>query len=196
MNWGRAIAILRPVKPPRVLMALPSPDAKKGRERPSVTRFPRARCALYRAESRHLQELRLESRCKSNEMVIVCLQNFQDGARTRGLHRWPIHAVVQSPRSRSCWRTSRRWRRSALFSTLFEAPKLIAGWIPGTVADKIGLEGVTLFGAAAPECNKGDGARALRRILDRLQDASAYWRGSRRMPSRCPAVALFSFRGF
>ena len=185
-------------------MALPSPDAKKGRERPSVTRFPRARCALYRAESRHLQESRLESRCKSNEMVIVCLQNFQDGARTRGLHRWPIHAVVQSPRSRLVGALLAVGAGALFLVTLFEAPKLIAGWIPGTVADKIGLEGVTLFGAAAPECNKGDGARALRRILDRLQDASAYgrrfklhsWRESRRMPSRCLAVTLFSFRGF
>ena len=39
-------------------MAMPSPDAKKGRERPSVTKSPRVRCALYRAESCHLQELR------------------------------------------------------------------------------------------------------------------------------------------
>ncbi len=109
-------------------------------------------------------------------MVIVCLQNFQDGARTRGLHRWPIHAVVQSPRSRLVGALLAVGAGALFLVTLFEAPKLIAGWIPGTVADKIGLEGVTLFGAAAPECNKGDGARALRRILDRLQDASAYGR--------------------
>ncbi len=62
------------------------------------------------------------------------------------------------------------------FVSLFEAPKLMAGWIPGPLADKIGLEGVALFGAATSECNEGEGAVALRRILDRLQDASSYGR--------------------
>ncbi len=62
------------------------------------------------------------------------------------------------------------------FVSLFEAPKLMAGWIPGPVAGKIGLQGVALLGAAAPECAEGKGAVALRRILDRLQDASAYGR--------------------
>ena len=62
------------------------------------------------------------------------------------------------------------------FVSLFEAPTLMAGWLPGPLADKIGLEGVALFGAATPECNEGNGSVALRRILDRLQNASAYGR--------------------
>jgi len=62
------------------------------------------------------------------------------------------------------------------FVTLFEAPKLAAGWMPAPVADKIGLQGVALFGATTPDCNEGRGAAALRHILDRLQGASAYGR--------------------
>ena len=59
------MVVLRPVEPPRELMAMPSPDAKKGRERPSVTKSPRVRWDLYRAERRPLQESPLRSRCKS-----------------------------------------------------------------------------------------------------------------------------------
>jgi hypothetical protein len=36
-------------------MAAPSPDAKKGRERPSVTNSPRVRCRFYRRERIKLQ---------------------------------------------------------------------------------------------------------------------------------------------
>jgi len=39
------------------------------------------------------------------------------------------------------------------FVSLFEAPKLAAGWMPASVADKIGLQGVALFGATTPGCN-------------------------------------------
>ena len=67
-----------------------------------------------------------------------------------------------------------------LFS-LFQAPKLIAGWIPGSVAGKIGLQGVALAGPATAACNKGAGADALRRILDRLQGG-----GSLRPPVPAP----------
>ena len=62
------------------------------------------------------------------------------------------------------------------FVSLFEAPKLVAGWMPAWVADKIGLQGVALFGATAPECNEGRGAAALARILDRLQSGGRYGR--------------------
>ncbi len=62
------------------------------------------------------------------------------------------------------------------FVSLFEAPKLVAGWMPASVADKIGLQGVALFGATAPECNEGKGAAALGRILDRLQRGGRYGR--------------------
>ncbi len=62
------------------------------------------------------------------------------------------------------------------FVTLFEAPKLMAGWIPASMADKIGLQGVALFGANAAECNEGKGAAALARILDRLQSGDNYGR--------------------
>jgi Zn-dependent protease with chaperone function len=62
-----------------------------------------------------------------------------------------------------------------LFS-LFQAPKLIAGWIPGSVAGKIGLHGVALAGPATAACNEGAGADALLRILDRLQSGGSYGR--------------------
>jgi Zn-dependent protease with chaperone function len=62
------------------------------------------------------------------------------------------------------------------FVSLFEAPKLVAGWMPESVADKIGLQGVALFGATAPDCNGGKGAAALRRILERLQSGGRYGR--------------------
>jgi Zn-dependent protease with chaperone function len=62
------------------------------------------------------------------------------------------------------------------FVSLFEAPKLVAGWMPASVADKIGRQGVALFGATAPECNEGKGATALGRILDRLQNSGNYGR--------------------
>ena len=62
------------------------------------------------------------------------------------------------------------------FVSLFEAPKLVAGWMPGSVADEIGLQGVALFGATTPECNEGKGAAALGRILDRLQSGGRYGR--------------------
>lgn len=62
------------------------------------------------------------------------------------------------------------------FVGLFEAPKLVASWMPGFVADKVGLEGVALFGANASSCNEGKGAAALDRILDRLQSGGAYGR--------------------
>lgn len=62
------------------------------------------------------------------------------------------------------------------FISLFEAPKLVAGWMPASVADKIGLQGVALFGATAPECNEGQGAAALGRILGRLQGGGRYGR--------------------
>lgn len=62
-----------------------------------------------------------------------------------------------------------------LFS-LFQAPKLMAGWIPGPAADRIGLHGVALAGPATPACNEGPGAAALRRILDRLQSGANYGR--------------------
>ncbi len=61
------------------------------------------------------------------------------------------------------------------FISLFQAPKLIAGWMPGSIADKIGLEGVALFGAPASECS-GKGAEALKRVLDRLQRGETYGR--------------------
>ena len=53
---------------------MPSPDAKKGRERPNVTKSPRVRWGLYRAERFHLQELRLRCRCKSDRewLLLVC----------------------------------------------------------------------------------------------------------------------------
>jgi hypothetical protein len=45
---------------------MPSPDAKKGRERPDVTKSPRVRCGLYRAEHNRLQAWRLQGRRKSD----------------------------------------------------------------------------------------------------------------------------------
>ncbi len=62
-----------------------------------------------------------------------------------------------------------------LFS-LFQAPKLMAGWIPNSVAEKIGLHGVVLAGPATAACTEGRGADALRRILDRLQNGARYGR--------------------
>jgi Zn-dependent protease with chaperone function len=62
------------------------------------------------------------------------------------------------------------------FVSLFEAPKLMAGWLPGSVADKIGLQGVALFGANAPGCNGGKGTAALGRLLNRLQSGGSYGR--------------------
>jgi len=62
------------------------------------------------------------------------------------------------------------------FVSLFEAPKLVASRMPGGVADKIGLEGVALFGANASSCNAGKGAAALGRILERLQSGGTYGR--------------------
>jgi Zn-dependent protease with chaperone function len=64
---------------------------------------------------------------------------------------------------------------AALFVlTMFEAPKLVARWIPASIAGKIGLQGVKLFASADPDCNEGAGAAALRRILDRLQSGADY----------------------
>ncbi len=60
------------------------------------------------------------------------------------------------------------------FYSLFEAPKLFARWIPGYAADKIGRQGVALFGSTAPECKEGAGSAALRRILFRLQSGANY----------------------
>ena len=62
------------------------------------------------------------------------------------------------------------------FVSLFETPKLVARWMPASVADKIGLQGVALFDATAPDCNEGGGAAALGRILDRLQSGASYGR--------------------